>query len=114
MNAKIFGERFKAMREQLKHSQNRVCNEANISQTQITNFENGKFGSLDVLFALVGYYKQYFYLSNLFDERFMPLHKESGPEEIIAKHDIVGAKLDNMMQLLAESTADLKDFLSQK
>lgn len=114
LDKKLIGKRLKAYREKLNQSQQRVSDGSGLTQTQITNFENGNFSNIDVFFQLLDYYRPYFDFVNLLDKKdFKPIQKLEGPEVRAVRKSIVTAKIQDIKKNVAENFKDLEGLIDE-
>lgn len=64
------GERLKQLRLASNLSQAEIAQKLNTHQNAISRMENGQGGTIDLLFDLVSYYSNVFYVGNFFHSHF--------------------------------------------
>lgn len=67
---RILGERLKELRQALDLTQGEIAEHVNVNQNSISRIENGVGGSIDVLLGLINFYKEYFFIQELFSHDF--------------------------------------------
>lgn len=113
IESKEIAKRLYKYRIIVNQSQQRVADNTGLIQVQISNFEKGKFFPFEVFVSLVNYYKEYFDVSNLFDEKFEPINLKMGPEEKSVREDITVAKLKHLKSNIDKEFKDVINFINK-
>ena len=90
---KTIGERLKMYRNALNIPQGTLAENLHVAQNQISRFENGLGGSLEIFLLMLGFYSNHFLISYLFQNEFEIVQKSGASDDF---HTIALEKLKDL------------------
>ena len=103
---KSLGKRIRQLRLNLKLSQTTVCSETDISQANLSSFENGTGGGLSMLLDLLNFYSSRYEVGNMdLLQEFSNLKEEK--EQVDIKEKLNG-HLAELEKTINEKLLDIK------
>lgn len=102
----ILGTRLKQIREHIGYSQAQLAEQLNCKQNAISNLELGKGGSLKLLFQVLNFYSNYFFIDLIFSEKFYLISNTEEDEAQKANYNSV------IIEIIRQSEKNYEDAMS--
>lgn len=102
----ILGTRLKQIREHIGYSQAQLAEQLNCKQNAISNLELGKGGSLKLLFHIMNFYSNYFFIDLIFSEKFYLISNTEEDEAQKANYNSV------IIEIIRQSEKNYEDAMS--
>lgn len=102
----ILGTRLKQIREHIGYSQAQLAEQLNCKQNAISNLEQGKGGSLKLLFQVLNFYSNYVFIDLIFSEKFYLISNTEEDEAQKANYNSV------IIEIIRQSEKNYEDAMS--
>lgn len=102
----ILGTRLKQIREHIGYSQTQLAEQLNCKQNAISNLEQGKGGSLKLLFQVLNFYSNYVFIDLIFSEKFYLISNTEEDEAQKANYNSV------IIEIIRQSEKNYEDAMS--
>jgi transcriptional regulator with XRE-family HTH domain len=108
------GDRLKQLRLASNLSQNDIAQKLNTHQNAISRIENGQGGTLDLLFELVNFYSDVFYVGNFFQSNFVVILNSEIDNKELRYKDLIVSLLKEHMELTDNVYSKISAILEDK